>query len=90
MNKIKTVLELQGRIWTLELERDDLELYGRRIYVRIEDVPVASKETANGLYEKIGDLLKVVRHDVSIFCTNSAHFTVSETNHRKVKQNVIV
>ena len=79
MNKIKTVLELQGRIWTLELERDDLELYGRRIYLRIEDVPVASKETANGLYEKIGDLLKVARHDVSIFCTNSANFTVSET-----------
>ena len=79
MNKIKTVLELQERIWTLELERDDLELYGRCIYVRIEDVPVASKETANDLYEKFGDLLKVACHDVSIFCTNSAHFTVSET-----------
>ena len=85
MNKIKTVLELQEHIWTLKLERDDLELYGRRMYVRIEDVPVASKETTNGLYKKIGDFLKVARHDVSIFCTNSAHFTVSETNHRKIK-----
>ena len=35
-----TVLKLQETITTLDLEKDDLEQYGRRVCVRIDDVPV--------------------------------------------------
>ena len=42
----ETVVKLQERITTLEQEKDDLEQYGRRVCVRIDDVPVESEETA--------------------------------------------
>ena len=40
----ETVLKLQERITTLELEKDDLEQYGRRVCVRIDDVPLNSRK----------------------------------------------
>ena len=49
-----TILKLQERIATLELEKDESEQYGRRVCVRIDDVPVAPEETADSGYEKVG------------------------------------
>ena len=54
-----TVLKLQERITTLELEKDHLEQYGRRVCVTIDNVPVESKETTDSLYEKVGEFFRV-------------------------------
>ena len=54
----ETVLKLQERIATLELEKDDFEQYGRRVCVRIDDVPVESQETADSVYEKVGEFFR--------------------------------
>ena len=55
-----TVLKLQERITTLEPEKDDLEQYGRRVCVRIDDVPVESEETADSVYEVVGEFFREV------------------------------
>ena len=54
----ETVLKLQERITTLEHGKDDLEQYGRRVCVRIHDVPVESEETADSVYEKVGEFFR--------------------------------
>ena len=45
------IFKLQERIATLELEKDDLEQHGRRVCVRIDDVPVESNKSADSVYE---------------------------------------
>ena len=50
----ETVMRLQQQITTLELEKDDLEQYGRRVCVRIDNVPVECEETVESIFEKVG------------------------------------
>ena len=54
----ETVIKLQERITMLEQEKDDLEQYGCRVCVRIDDVPVESEETAESVFEKVGKFLR--------------------------------
>ena len=68
------VLKLQERITTLELENDDLELYGCRVY----DIPVESEETAYSVYEKVGELLREACQDVPVSCIDRAYGIGSE------------
>ena len=70
-----TVLKLQERITTLEPEKDDLEQYGRRVCVRIDDVPVESEETADSIYEVVGEFFREVCPE-----TCRAHHSGSEYN----------
>ena len=72
------VLKLQERITTLELEKDDLEQYGCRVCVRIDDVPVESEETADSFYEKTGEFFKEVCSDIPVFSIDRAHLIESE------------
>ena len=44
--------QLEKRITKLENYNDDLEQYGRCVCLRIEDVPVASEETAEEVFKK--------------------------------------
>ena len=66
-------MKLQELVKALELGKDDLEQYRRRVCVRIEDVSVNFEETAHNVYEKVGDLLKVVFPEVLVSCINRAH-----------------
>ena len=61
-----TVIKLQERITTLEQEKDDLEQYGRRVCVRIDDIPVESEETAERVFEKIDKFLGEACPDVQL------------------------
>ena len=74
----ETVIKLQERITTPEQEKDDLEQYGRRVCVRIDDVPVESEETAESIFEKVGKLLGEACPDVPVSCTDRAHRIGSE------------
>ena len=60
-----TVLNFQERITALDIEKDDLEQYWRRLYARIKDIQVDSDKRANNIYEKVDDLLKVTFPAVS-------------------------
>ena len=54
------VLKLQEQMTTLELEKDDLEQYGRRVSVRINDEPVEFEEVADSVYEKVQGSMSVL------------------------------
>ena len=73
-----TVSKLQEWITILELEKDDLEQYGRRVCVRIDDVPVESKETADSVYEKVGEFFREACPDIPVSCIDRAHRIESE------------
>ena len=73
-----TVLKLQARITTLEFEKDDLEQYGRRVCVRIDDVLVESEETANSIYEKVGECFREACPDIPVSCIDLSHRIGSE------------
>ena len=74
----ETVIKLQERITTLEQGKDDLEQYGRRVCVRIDDVPVESEEIAESVFEKVGKFLGETCPDVPVSCIDRAHRTGSE------------
>ena len=73
-----TVLKLQETIATLELEKDDLEQYGRRVCVRIDDVPVEYEETADSVYEKVGEFFREACLYIPVSCIDRAHIIGSE------------
>ena len=75
---VVTVLKLQERITTLELEKEDLEQYGRRICVRIHDVPVESEETLDSVSEKVGEFFWEACPDIPVSCIDRAHHIGSE------------
>ena len=74
----ETVMKLQERITTLELEKDDLELYGHWVCVRIDDVPVESEETAESVFEKVAKFLGEACPDVPVSWIDRAHRIGSE------------
>ena len=74
----ETVIKLQEQITMLEQEKDDLEQYGRRVCVRIDDVPVESEETAESVFEKVGKFLGEACPDVPVSCIDRAHRIGSE------------
>ena len=74
----ETVLKLQERITTLKLEKDDLEQYGRRVCVRIDDVSVESKKIADSVYEKVGEFFREACPDIPVSCTDRARRIGSE------------
>ena len=63
-----SVLKLQERITTLELEKDDFKQYGRRVSIRIDGVPVEFEETADNVYEKVGEFFREVCPDIPVSC----------------------
>ena len=69
----ETVLKLQEEITTLDLKKDDLEQYGRRVCVRIDDVPVESEETADSVYEKVGEFFRKACPDIPVSCIYRTH-----------------
>ena len=50
--------ELQKRVIKVEHDHDDLEQYGRRLCVRLEDIPVEKEETADKVFSKAENILK--------------------------------
>ena len=86
-----TVLKLQERITTLELERDDLEQYGRWVCVRIDDVPVESEKTADSVYEKVGEFSRETCPDIPMSCIDRTHPIGSEyKSYRNKKKCCII
>ena len=73
-----TALKLQERITTLELEKDNLEQYGRCLCVRIDNVPVESEETADSVYENVGEFFRKACPDVHVSCIDRDHCIGSE------------
>ena len=63
-----SVLKLQERITTLELEKDDFKQYGRRVSIRIDGVPVKFEETADNVYEKVGEFFREACPDIPVSC----------------------
>ena len=52
---------------------DDLEQYGRRLSVHMEDIPVATDETVDNVLEKIKNILKEAFPSLSGNVTDRAH-----------------
>ena len=73
-----TVLKIQERLTTLELEKDDLEQYGCWVSMRINNVPVESEETSDSIYEKDGKFSREACLNVPVPCIDKSHHTVSE------------
>ena len=65
--------QLEKRIRKLENDNDDLEQYGTRVCLRIEDVPVENEETAEEVFKKTENMLKKVCPNLSGDCTDRAH-----------------
>ena len=76
--KEMSVLKLQERITTLELEKDDFKQYGRRVSIRIDGVPVEFEETADNVYEKVGEFFREACPDIPVSCIDWAHCIGSE------------
>ena len=65
--------QLEKHITKLENDNDDMEKYGRRVYLRIEDVLVVNEETAEEVFRKTANLLKKVCPNLSGDCIDRAH-----------------
>ena len=65
--------QLEKRITKLENDNEDLEQYGRRVCLRIEDVPVANEETAEEVFKKTENMLKKVCPNLSGDCIHRDH-----------------
>ena len=65
--------QLEKRITKLENDNEDLEQYGRRVCLRIEDVPVANEETAEEVFKKTENMLKKVCPNLSGDCIDRVH-----------------
>ena len=65
--------ELQKRVIKVEHDRDDLEQYGRRLCVRLEDIPVEKDETADKVFSKAENMLKEACPNLSGDCIDRAH-----------------
>ena len=65
--------QLEKRITKLENDNEDLEQYGRRVCLRIEDVPVANEETAEEVFKKTENMLKNVCPNLSGDCIDRVH-----------------
>ena len=62
------VLELQEWIITLELQKSDLEQYGRRVCIRVDYLSVESEKAADSVYEKDGKFLREACPVVPVSC----------------------
>ena len=65
--------KLQEHVTYLEHAHDDLEQYGRRLCVRVEDIPAASDETAEKVLEKVENILKDACPSLSDNVIDRAH-----------------
>ena len=71
-------MKFQGRITTLELEKDDLEHYRRRVCIRIDNVPVESDENNEYADEKFGEFFREACLDTPMSCIYQAYRAGSE------------
>ena len=62
------VLKLQEWITTLELQKSDLEQYGRRVRIRVDYLSVESEKTADSVYEKAREFLREACTVVPVSC----------------------
>ena len=62
------VLKLQEWITTLELQKSDLEQYGRRVHIRVDYLSVEFEKTADSLYEKAREFLREACPVVPVSC----------------------
>ena len=72
-NLDSALLELQKRVFKLEHEHDDLEQYGCRLCVRLEDIPVEKDETADKVFSKAENILKEACPNLSGDCIDCTH-----------------
>ena len=64
---------LQERVTNLEHAHDGLEQYGRRLSVRVENIPIATDETADNVLEKVENILKEACPNLSGNVIDRAH-----------------
>ena len=67
------VRKYQKRINKLEDDSEELEQYGRRLYLRIEGVPSAEKETSEEVLEKVKCLVSESGCDIPDVVIDRAH-----------------
>ena len=65
--------KLQKRVVKLELDHHDLEQYGHRQYMCLEDIPVEKDETADKVLSKVENILKEACPNLHGDCTDRAH-----------------
>ena len=80
-------MKLQEWITTLELQKSDLELYGRRVCIRVDHLSVESEKTADSIYEKTGEFLREECPVVPVSCIDWVHHIGSEYNSYRNKKN---
>ena len=54
----------QNQITELQQEKEELEQYGRRLWVRIDGVPIVDHETLDGVLDKVKSLIKETSCDI--------------------------
>ena len=82
--------QLEKRITKLENDNEDLEQYGRRVCLRIEDVPVANEETAEEVFKKTENMLKKVCPNLSGDCIDRAHRIGPDFTCYKSQENLVI
>ena len=65
--------ELQKRVVKLEHDHDDLEQYGRRLFVPLENIPAEKDESADRVFSKAENILKEACPNFSGDCIDRAH-----------------
>ena len=63
----------QNQITELQQEKEELEQYGRRLWVRIGGVPIVDHETLDGVLDKVKSLITETRCDIPDVVIGRAH-----------------
>ena len=63
----------QNQITELQQEKEELEQYGRRLWVRIGGVPIVDHETLDGVLDKVKSLIKETSCDIPDVVIGRAH-----------------
>ena len=63
----------QNQITELQQEKEELEQYGRRLWVRIGGVPIVDPETLDGVLDKVKSLIKETSCDIPDVVIGRAH-----------------
>ena len=73
-----SLLQQHAKIWQNQItefqqEKEELEQYGRRLWVRIGGVPIVDHETLDGVLDKVKSLIKETSCDIPDVVIGRAH-----------------
>ena len=77
------VKKFQKQMTVLQSENGELEQYGRRLCIRVEDVPTTNNETSEEVLKKIQSLINEAECDILDVAIDRAHRIGNDFKDRK-------